>query len=139
MLIYNVSFQVTDGLIVAALRDTLTDAGWADGLAVHRKRPNKMTRRVVTLRNDGGPTVGVRGVRRHGVNLWADDPVDCECMALDAQRGLRVRLPGLGSITATGAYTLPIEIEDEPAYTVGTTDLAHFYFAFDATVRGVGV
>lgn len=134
MLVYNVSFPITDGILAAALRDGL--ASW-EGLSVVRKLPadTARTRRMITLRNDSGPQEGIQSRRRYGCNVWADNPVDAENLANAAMAVLRGAADG--QITALDSFSGPFEIEDEPPFTVGGVELTHFYFAFRIAVRGV--
>ena len=92
-----------------------------------------MPKRLVTVRNDGGPASDVRLRRRYGINVWADNSVDAEKIALDAMKACR---SPMGAVVFTDEFTSPIEIQDEPAYTFNGAPLTHFYFTFRATVRG---
>jgi len=131
--IVDVKFPITDGTIVTAIRTALTTS-WSTGLTVQRKRPDTMTKRVVTVRNDSGPQYR-QAQRRYGINVWADTSVDAEQIALDAMAALRT-LAGTGPITATDNFSGPFEINDDPQMTVGTENLTHYYFTFRITLRG---
>lgn len=140
MLIYEVRPPVADGVIVTAFRAGLTAAGWGSGLKVQRKLPSPLTRRMVTIRNDGGPA-GRQSLRRYGVNVWADDSLDAEQIAGECSLIAR-RLPGTSPFVATSGFVDPVEIVDggeavgdDAAFAVGGVTLTHFYFPFRATLR----
>lgn len=128
-----VKFPVTDGTIVTAIRTALT-VSWSTGLTVQRKLPATLTNRMVTVRNDSGPQ-DRQSLRRYGINVWADDSLEAEQIALDAMAGLR-SLAGTGAIAAADQFSGPFEIDDDPPFTVSGESLTHFYFTFRATVRG---
>lgn len=133
MLIYDVRFPISDGLIVAALRTALTP-DWV-GLAVSPKLPDTKARRMVTVRNDSGPSLGRVSRRRYGVNVWADSSVDAENLALDAMSVCGRLADGL-LVCSVDSFTGPFEVDDDPQMTVGAKNLTHFYFAFRASVKG---
>ena len=134
MLIYEVKPAIADGVIRIALETGLIAADWGSGLSVGRKLPAVHTRRMVTIRNDGGPA-GRQSQRRYGINVWADDSYECEQIAGECSLILR-KLPGTGMVTATDNFVDPVEIDDDPPFTIGGKDLFHFYFPFRATLRG---
>lgn len=141
MLIYEVKPPVADGAIVTAFRAGLIAAGWGSGLTVQRKLPDTLTRRMVTVRNDGGPSVR-QSLRRYGINVWADDSLDAEKIAAECSLLAR-KLPGTSPFVATDNFVDPIEIleagdavGDDARFTVGGKTLTHFYFPFRATLRG---
>ena len=129
-LVLDVLFPVADGAVVSRIRSELT--AWS-GLVVQRQRPTVMPKRLVTVRNDGGPVEDVRSLRRYGVNVWADDPLDAEKIALAAMRACRARM---GPVVHTDQFSGPYEIPDDPAFTFAGKTLSHFYFTFRAVVRG---
>lgn len=133
MLIYAVKPPVADGVIVTALRTGLVVAGWGSGLTTQRKLPDPLTRRMVTVRNDGGPAAR-QSLRRYGINVWADDSLEAELIAGECSLILR-RLPGTSPVTATDSFVDPVEIDDDPPFVVGNKNLFHFYFPFRATLR----
>jgi hypothetical protein len=97
---------------------------------------------MVTLRNDSGPVEMSRSIRRYGVNLWCDNSVDgeapsldCERFALDAMSVLQTVADG-APIARLYNFSGPYEVDDEMPYVVAGKQLAHFYFAFTALVRG---
>lgn len=127
---FDVTFPVTDGLIVTTIRAAL--GSWSN-LTVQRDRPETMPKRLVTVRNDGGPVNDVRAIRRYGINVWADSSLDAEKIALDAMNACR----GIPSpVKRVDEFSGPYEIQDEPRYTFNGASLTHFYFTFRATVRG---
>lgn len=133
MQVYDVEFPVTDGVIAATMRDGFAGSAraYASGVTVQKELPATKTRRMVTVRNDGGPSVDVRSRRRYGVNVFADSSVDAERLANYGMFLLR-RVPGI----ATSEFSGPYEIDDDPPYSVGGKNLTHFYFTFTALVRG---
>lgn len=129
---FSVRFPISDGAVVSTLKGGLTS--WS-GLTVQPKLPPTMTKRVVTVRNDSGPTELSRASRRYGVNVWADSSVDAENLALDAMEAL-TELPDRSPFVSVGSFTGPFEINDDVPYTFGNTSMTHFYFAFQGTVKG---
>ena len=129
---FRVRFPISDGAVVVALKGGLT--GWT-GLTVQPELPDVMTKRVVTVRNDSGPQELSRASRRYGINVWADNSVEAENLALDAMEGLTALANG-SPFLSVGSFTGPFEIPDSPAYTFGSTSMTHFYFAFQGTVKG---
>lgn len=134
MLVYDVEFGITDGLVVSCVRDSLAD--FSSGLTVQRTLPTVKTRRMATVRNDSGPQEGVLSFRRYGVNVWADSSTDAELMAHAAMSGLR-RLPGTALVKATDSFSGPFEVEDDVPIAVGVKPLTHFYFAFRLVAKAV--
>jgi hypothetical protein len=130
-----VQHPVIDGLVVTRIRQELLLQGWQDGLTVQRELPEVHTRRMATVRNDGGPAEGSRLRQRYGVNVWADYSLDAEKMARAAMAGCRT-LAGVGPIAATDEFSGVFEIDDEESFIVGTKALSHYFFSFRATVRG---
>lgn len=134
MLVYNVKFGTTDGLVVTKIRSSLS--AFASGLTVQRTLPETKTRRMATVRNDSGPENGTLSFRRYGVNVWADSSTDAENMAHVAMAGLRT-LPGTDSIKSTDSFSGPFEVEEDVPIVVGGKTLTHFYFAFRLAAKGV--
>lgn len=132
MWIADVRFPIVTGPIVTFLRSEL--AAWAT-LTVQARRPATMPKRLVTVRDDGGPDDGTKMSTRLGINVWADDPNDAENLARDAMRALRT-LPGTGSFKATSGFSGPSEVDDEPAFTFDGETLTHFFFSLSAVVKG---
>ena len=129
---FRVRFPISDGAVVLALKGALTS--WT-GLKVQPKLPDVMTKRVITVRNDSGPQELSRASRRYGINVWADNSVEAENLALDAMEGLTALANG-SPFLSVGSFTGPFEIPDSPAYTFGNASMTHFYFAFQGTVKG---
>lgn len=132
MLIADVRFPISDGVLVTGLRSGLSGK-WGP-LTVGTQLPATKTRRMVTVRDDSGPQENSVSRRRQGVNVWADSLVDAQNLALDAMAVCRL-LPG-GVIAATTTFSGPYEIEDDPQLTVGNKNLFHYYFVFTAHVKG---
>lgn len=131
-------FPVTDGLIVSALRAGFASAGlsYSLGVSVARKLPSVRAARMVTVRNDSGPTESTQSRRRYGFNVWADDSADAEKLALLAM-AIVSKLPDGRPITVVDSVSGPFEIDDDPQMTVGNKNLSHFYFTARISVRGV--
>ena len=129
---FAVLFTISDGEVVSNLKAGLT--AWS-GLTVQPKLPTTMTKRVITVRNDGGPQEFSRSLRRYGINVWADDSVDAENLALKAMQVLQ-GLPDGSPFLSVGSFSGPFEVNDDPAYTLGSKSLTHFYFTFQGTVKG---
>jgi hypothetical protein len=129
---FRVRFPISDGKVVSVLKAALS--GWS-GLSGGGKLPAIMTKRVFTVRNDSGPQELSRASRRYGINVWADSSVDAENLALDAMEGLTALADG-SPLLSVGSFTGPFEVNDDPAYTFGSTSMTHFYFAFQGTVKG---
>ena len=124
-------YPIVTGLMLAHYRTALTS--WT-GLQCATERLPTMPKRMLTLREDGGPDdLGVMA-SGFGVNLWADSAVDAKNLALDAVAAT-LSLPGVGSIKAirdlVGAYV----VDDDPAFAFGGKPLTHYYFSFDAIVK----
>lgn len=126
-----VRFPPTIGDVVRGIRSEVAVRLWTD-VTVQPKLPKTKTRRMVTVRDDGG--TGRNGVlpRRFGVNVWAESPVLAEALALDVVSGLRVRLKFID-------VTEPVEVLDEAdeALTVSGKTLTHYYIAGTQVVRAV--
>lgn len=135
MLVPVVRFPIATGQLATHLRADL--ASW-DELQIAPKRPERMPRRFLSIRDDSGPESGVLKVNRFGVNIWADSAVDALNIARDAMASTK-RLPGVWRFKATSQHFGPIEIDDDPKVTVdvGGALLTHLYFSFAATVKGV--
>ena len=130
-------FPITDGVIVSALRAGFASAAlsYSSGVTVARKLPDAHTARMVTVRNDSGPEESTQSRRRYGFNVWADDSVDAEKLALLAMAVLR-RIPNGQPITAVDQLSGPFEVDDDPQMTVNNKNLTHFYFTARVSVRG---
>lgn len=131
------SWPSTDGGMVDLLRAELT--AWSDGLTVGRKRPQTMTRRVITVRNDGGPSAGKLSLRRYGVNVWADNDLTNNSgdPAKKAEELALKCMSILSPVVDPDSFTGPFEVEDDPAYVVNGKQLGHYYFTFGLSVRAV--
>ena len=124
-------YPIVTGLMLAHYRTEL--ASWA-GLTCAGKRPASMPKRLLALREDGGPDdLGVMA-SGFGVNVWADSEVDAKNLALDAVSAT-LELPGVGSIKAIRDLVGAYEVDDEPAFTFGSKTLTHYYFSFDAVLK----
>lgn len=129
-----IRFPITDGAIVSVLRAGLVARWGSSGLVVQGKLPDAKVRRMVTVRNDSGPQEERISRRRYGVNVWADDPVDAENMALDVLAILQTMATGFPIVSAD-SFSGPFEVSDDPQMTVANKNLTHFYCAFRASVK----
>lgn len=78
---HDITFPSSLGVVVRGIRDYLTGTGWT-GVTTRPKLDETKTARMVTVRDDGGtPRNGVSR-RRHGFNVWVNDPVDAEKLAI---------------------------------------------------------
>lgn len=133
---YPVIHPVLTGALVGLLRAGFQTAGqaYSSNVTVADRKPRPTPRRLVTVRDDGGPDDTVFSVRRIGVNVWADDPVDAEKLALLA--GAILRSANDDVVVHVDQISSPVRIDDETAETVAGKNLTHFYFAARPTVRG---
>lgn len=129
-------FPVVSGDMLAVYRTRL--AAWSS-LICQQKRPDVMPRRLLTLRQDGGPeSVGV-GLVGFGVNLWADSAVDAANLAADALAAT-LHIPGtVAAVKAIRDPNIPFEVDDDESFTYGGKPLSHYYFSFDAVVKATAV
>lgn len=139
MFIRSQRFPISGGLILDVVRSELSGIWGANGLTVTRKRPEAMTRRVVTVRDDSGTTVGRVQPRRQGVNVWADDPVDAIQIALDVLSIAEKDLPNGTLISGTHDFVGPYEIDDDTTIEVDGKILTHYFVSFVADVKAVAV
>lgn len=104
------------------------------GVTCVETRPETMPKRLLTVRDDGGPAGVTSAVLRLGVNVWADNKVDAAKLARDAVTaswGLR----GVGSIKTVSDMTAPSEVDDEPQFTFQGNPLYHYFFTFRVVVK----
>jgi hypothetical protein len=135
MLIRDQEFPISDGPIVAAIRAAFVAKGWGTGLSSGTVLPATKTRRMFTVRDDGGTAVGRTQARRQGVNLWSDDPVEVKLMGLEALRVAQFVLPTGSVIAATSGFFGPVPIDDDVPYVVATKPLHHVFVSFVADVK----
>lgn len=90
---------------------------------------------MVTVRDDGGPTLGRIQSRRHGVNVWADNPVDAEKIALEIIHIAESIIPNGVVISGTSGFVGPYEVEDDVPFVVDKKNLTHFFVSFIADVK----
>lgn len=127
MLARDVTFPSSLGMVVRAVRASLTDF---PGVVVQPKLPDVKKRLMVTVRDDGGtPRNGVSR-RRHGFNVWADDPATAEELAIAVADACRSDLAAL-------EVTDPIEVSDstDDVLTVGDKPLTHYFLSAVLLVR----
>lgn len=136
MLVSDIIFPISDGLILARWRARL-ETNWSDGLRIDSQKDGEpLARRLVTLRNDSGPQSTSMSQRRYGGNVWADDPVDAEKIALELMNESRLLPRTVGVIKRVDSFNGPFEILDDPQVTAGGALLSHYYFTFRAFVKG---
>lgn len=84
----DITYPATVGPFVFGMRAYLSGAGWS-GVTVTPKRGTAASARMVTVRDDGG--TGRDGVsrRRHGFNIWANDAVTAQDLAIAVANGCR--------------------------------------------------
>lgn len=137
----DVLFPLVTGVVVSGVKSALgaRPESYASGVVVQPKLPPEAYRaqRMVTVRNDGGPTEGVLRRHRYGFNVWAESPVNAEklanlCMAV---------LPALADgdpLVAVQEFTGPFEVVDDltDILTVGGVTLSHYYFSCVVSYRG---
>lgn len=133
MFIRDQRFPISTGVIVAAFQAGL--AAYSSGLTVAGKVPATPTRRMVTVRDDGGNTSGRVQSRRQGVNVWADSAVDAATIAFECIHVAELSLPTGQIIAATSGFVGPYEVDDDVPYVVGGKSLAHYFFSFVADVK----
>lgn len=111
-------------------------AAWT-GLSCLPERPATMPKRLLTLREDGGPDSGTGlGLWGYGVNVWADSRTDAKGIAVDAM-SVTLTFPGEGQVKRILNMVGVREVEDDPQYTYNGKPLHHFYFSFDALVKAL--
>lgn len=128
-------FPISTGVIVAGFTTGLAASPFSAGLIVGGKLPNVLTRRMVTVRDDGGGTVGRIQSRRQGVNVWADSPTDAEKIAFECIHIAELTIPDGSVIAATSSFVGPYQVDDDVAYVVGGKSLTHYFFSFVADVK----
>ena len=125
----DIVYPASTGPTVRATRAFLTAKGWT-GVTVQPKLPTTMTARMVTVRDDGG--TGRDGVsrRRHGFNIWANDPVTAQNLAIAVATGCR------GALRAT-EVTDPIDVTDDTdeRTLVAGKPLTHYFVSAVLVVR----
>jgi hypothetical protein len=133
----NIIFPSTVGIAVRVIRNGLevSDRPEASDVTVLPKLAGTKTRRMVTVRDDSGPDDQTQTRRRHGVNVWAEDAVTAEALALLCMAILRSCADGK-PVTHTDEFSGPYEVTEDPPYMVGDDELAHYFFTFRMSARG---
>lgn len=132
-----VIFPSTVGKVCAVLRTGLSGASeaYASGVLVQSELPATKVRRMVTVRDDSGPDDGTQTRRRHGVNVWAENAVNAELLALYCMALMRSCADGK-PITLVDQLSGPFKVPDDPAYVVGSDTLSHYFFTCRVSARG---
>ena len=142
-LVRNVIFPSSLGPLVKGIRAGLavSDKPIASNVLTQPRLPvppqERFQRRMITVRDDSGPDDGPQSRRRFGINVWAENHVAAEDLALLVMAILR-NLPDGKPITLIDELTGPFDPQDAATdlITVNGATLAHYYFAGRATVRG---
>jgi hypothetical protein len=104
---------------------------FTDGVDVVRTLPDPRPARCVTVRSDGGPSLGdVRGLARLGVNVWAQTDEDAADLA-NLTSALVTAMPN-GQPVITATASLPYAIPDPSGQPLR-------YFTAELVVRGTGL
>jgi hypothetical protein len=141
VLVRNILFPITTGLVVSRFKMALASASepYTSNVKIRPKLPpdGKRSTRMVTVRDDSGPDHGMLTRRRYGVNVWAEDSVMTEKLALYLMAVARV-MPDGKPITSTDSFSGPFEIIDTGTdlFTVNEKTLTHFFFTFRLSARG---
>lgn len=137
----DVLFPITTGRIVAGLGSGLAarDEAYTENVKVQPKLPpaNQRWQRMVTVRSDGGPQVGVVQRHRYGFNVWAESPVNAEKLARMCM-GLLPALADGSPVVRVTDLSGPFEIIDDASdlLIVGGKTLTHYYFSAQVWSRG---
>jgi hypothetical protein len=137
----NITFPSTTGLVVSRFKAALasTSQPHMSNVRVQPKLSPEGSRstRMVTVRDDSGPDNGPMTRRRYGVNVWAEDSVTTEKLALYLMAVARI-VPDGKPITSTDSFSGPFEVIDTETdlLTVDDQTLTHFFFTFRLTARG---
>lgn len=126
-------FPIVSGTILEKLRAGL--ATYSDDLSTGTKVPEIKTRRMVTVRDDGGTAAGRIQPRRQGVNVWADDPVEAETIALEVIHIAETDLPDGQIIARTSGFIGPLMVDDDAPYIVEGNTLTQYFVSFIADVK----
>lgn len=124
---HDVTFPSSLGTVVRGLRASLSAF---PGVVVQPKLPDVKKRLMVTVRDDGGTPRNGLSRRRHGFNVWADDPVEAENLAIAVANACRSRFRAL-------EVSDPIEVSDstDDVLTVGEKTLTHYFLSAVILVR----
>lgn len=140
-LVVDVLFPIATGHVIGRLGDMLAARGEsaAADVSVWRVLPPKgeRSKRMVTVRDDGGPVEGVQSRRRLGFNVWAESSVKAERLALICM-GLVGSMADGSPVTAVDSVSGPFEVLEasKDLLTVDGDTLAHYYFSARVSVRG---
>jgi hypothetical protein len=137
--VVDVLFPIATGPVIAGLKAFLAGRleTYASDVYLGTKLPVTKQARMVTVRDDGGPTESVLERRQLGFNVWAESPVNAELLARLAMAGLRT-LPDGDPVTAVDDMSGPFEITDKQTdlLVVGSSTLTHYFFTARVSVRG---
>ena len=137
--VVDVLFPIATGPVIAGLKAFLAGRAepYADDVWFGTELPATKTARMVTVRDDGGPTEGTLERRQLGFNVWAESRLNAELLARLLMGGLRT-LPDGDPITSTANFSGPFKVTDEQTdlVVVGSTTLSHFFFTARVSVRG---
>ncbi len=137
----DVLYPIVTGPVIAGLKAFLTGRGesYASSVGVSRVLPPaaERTTRMVTVRDDGGPQVGVQERRQLGFNVWAESTVNGELLARLLMAGVQ-SLPDGDPITFVDEVNGPFEVVDTQSdlLVVSGVTLAHYFFTARVSARG---
>lgn len=126
---HDITFPSSTGIVVRGIRAFLTAASWTS-VTTQPKLPDTKTARMVTVRDDGGTPRNGISRRRHGFNIWADDPVDAENLAIAVADCCRASF-------AAVEVSDPVEVTDatDDAMTVSGKPLSHYFVSAVLVIR----
>lgn len=130
---HDITYPSSIGTVVAAVRAYLTAKSWT-GVTTQPKLPATKTARMVTVRDDGGPSANGVTRRRHGFNIWADSPVDAENLAIAVADCCRSSMKAL-------EVSGPTEVTDstDDVMVVDQKTLSHYFVSAVIAVRATNL
>lgn len=126
---HDITFPSSLGPVVRGVRDYLTGTAWT-GVTTQPKLPATKTARMVTVRDDGGTPANGLSRRRHGFNIWANDPVTAENLAIAVADCCRASLAAL-------EVSDPIDVTDDTdtRTLVAGLPLTHYFVSAVLLIR----
>lgn len=133
---YSVIHSISTGPLKQVVRDALAadPEDYRSDVLVTEALQEKKQPRMVTIRDDGGPDDTVFSMRRHGVNVWAENKVTAQMICFYVMAVLRSHSSEL--IPVIDQLSGPGRIPDNPPMVVDGVELEHYYFTFRARLRG---
>lgn len=139
--VLRVLFPITTGSLVSGLSVALEarDESYAADVAVSRVLPSapERVKRMVTIRDDGGPQDGTIQRHGYGFNVWAESSTKAEMLARLCM-GILPTLADGAPIVRVSSLTGPFEVIDsgKDLMVVDGKTLSHYYFACQVSSRG---